>query len=480
MYLRFYIRFLAFVAIVLSIKAFPYEGKLLLSLEKAEEIALKNNKQILALKELYLLTKAGKFESISKWLPQVQAVSYAYATQKVIPLSRGKSTFLTQLSLTQALFSSDYYYNVKLASLEVKHLSLLVDALINDILYQVRKAYFLISLDYENILTSEEHIRILTDLSAEMQDRYQIGTAILLNVNQSKVAIANATKLYYKRIKDLKVHEDMLAELMGFDPGSKEIAIVDRYIPLGRFEEIEEKIEKMEPIFANSKGYAPIYKEGFPGREEEIMLSLYSKEEIEGWEEIAKKNNPVVKTMMNDVDIASEQVKKHFGEYLPKLSLAANYGGEPVPFWFFLSDQFTNQSFSWGVGLQLSWNLFDGLGRESRIEQSRLNRSSKEYKLQNQKQTTIRNVREQIFLMEESVASFATSEGNVKLADQSVIQAKDQFDVGYITIFDYLKAIDSLIEAKNINCAAAYDLVDAYYGLRHTSGIDVEKGERER
>jgi outer membrane protein TolC len=467
-------KIICLIIVCLPFLSFSLEERLLLSLERAEEMALKNNKQILALKELYLLAKEGKFESITKWLPQVQALSYAYATQKVIPLSGGKSTFLTQLSLTQSLFSSENYFNIKLASLHVKHIGLLLDALVNDILYQVRSIYYMIALDYENILTSEEHIAILEELAIQMQDSYRIGTTILLNVNQSKVAIANATKQYYQRVKNLKVHEDALVELIGYDPGTKLVQIEDRYIPLNKFDEIESKLQKIEAIFANQKGYSPIYREGFPGSEESIMAHLYSVSEVEEWESISQVKNPLVRTLLNEVDIANEEVKKRFGEYLPTLSLAANYGGEPIPFWFFLSDKFTNQSFSWGAGVQLSWNLFDGLGRESRIRQSRLNRSSKQYSVQHQKQTTLKSVREQIFKLEEGVANYATSDGNVRLADQALIQAKDQFDIGYITIFDYLNAVNSLIEAKDINCQAAYDLVYAYYGLRHTSGIDIE------
>ncbi|MDN3504602.1 MAG: TolC family protein [Rhabdochlamydiaceae bacterium] len=447
-----------------------------LNLQECEMMALSQNRQILALNELYKKAKEGKFESISKWLPKIMAISDLFTNQEPQIFPAGKhNTFLTQLSLTQAVFSADKYYDVKLAALQATHLDLLLQALHNDILFNVRSLYYKISLDHEMIANAKEHIDILRNLSDEMQYHYNIGTTILLNVNQAKVAVANATTIYYRRIKDLKSDRDALSELLGYNPGEYRLEIEDDIIPLGDFDELVVKLDKVDEIFNNPiNNNTLIYSEGYPKTKLDVMDKLYSYEEIESWEKIAEKFNPILRTQFNEVAIANQEVSKQVGKYFPKVDFVANFGGQPNPYNFYPENTIGSQQFQWGVGVQATWLIFDSFGRESRLKQSRYERNSKQFDYQHSKQTTLRLIRDQIYSIEESVANFATNEGNVILADQTLSQARDQFEIGYITIYDFQIAVNGLIEAKNKLSESAYDLVHAYYGLRHCSGIDVK------
>ncbi|MCF7852629.1 MAG: TolC family protein [Simkaniaceae bacterium] len=462
-----------------SLVAFPLfsvgEVGYIVDLQMAEEIALENNQQLLAMNELYKRVKEAKFESISKWLPEVSAISQLYDNQKIQLLGSAKRTFVTQLSLTQALFSTNKYFDVKLASLQIEHLKLLLEALENDILFDVRSLYYKIALDHEQIQTAKEHIDILTSLSRQMQDQYQIGTQIILNVNQSKVAVANAMTIYYQRIKDLRSDRDAFVELLGYEPGEIELDIADVSIPVRGVDELRDRIERVDEIFASVGEGTTIYKEGFPKTQELVMHNLFNISDIVSWEEIARQKNPLLKSRSNEIAIANENVKKSLGEYFPSINFVANFGGEPNPFNPYPEPTIGSQQFQWGLGLELRWMIFDGLGRESRVKQSRYLRSAKEYEYHHSRQSTMKEIRDQIYLIEEGIASFATAEGNIYLSDQTLLQAKDQFDIGYITIYDYETAINSVIEARNKVSQSAFDLIHAYYGLRHVSGIDLKQ-----
>jgi len=446
-----------------------------LTLEQAEVLALDRNNKVNSLRELYGKAKEGRLEKISKWLPQVEAMSNMYGLGNISPDTGTKSAFLTQLSLTQALIASDLYYNVKIADLVVEQLKLLLNAAMIDALFEVRTAYYQVILDIEMVAAAKEKIELLTSLSQRMEDRKQVGTAILYNVNQSKVAIANATVHYYEMIKRRKVDLDTMASILGFVPGEVEISFAKIAIPLEEIPEIKEKLCQMQEVF-NKQTVAlneRIFQGGYPDTEEKVMRKLFTKAEVSAWEEKALRYQPNLKVQATEVAIASKEVSKRKGEYLPTVSFNINYGGEPSTVESFLSSRLNNQVMQWGAGLQFNWLLFDGLGRERRIKQARFEKRSREFKYRQAMQDTYADVRRQIFDIEESVANYVTADANVKLAEQTVTLANDELTVGYSTIFDYQISVDGFIQAVNNKNKARFDLIKAYYGLRHATGIDL-------
>lgn len=448
-----------------------------LTLEQAEIIALEQNNQVNSLRELYNKAKEGRLETLSKWLPQVQAMSNLYGLNKTASATNSKSAFLTQLSVTQALVASDSYYNVKIADLVVQQLELLLNAAIIDALFQVRTAYYQVILDIEMISAAKEKIELLTSLSKRMEDRYEIGTSILYNVNQSKVAIANATTHYYEMVKRRKIDMDAMVSILGFIPGDVEVAFAKVEIPLDEIPEIKDKLNQMQALF-NAQTVAlneKIFEKDYPSIEERAMKKLFTKAEITLWEEKALRYQPTLKVSETDVQIAGKEVLKRKGEYLPTLSLNVNYGGSPTPDIYLPSSRFNNQKTQWGAGLQFNWVLFDGLGRERRIKQARFEKRSKEFKYRQAMQDTYADVRKQIFDIEESVANYVTADANVRLAEQTVTLANDQLGIGYATIYDYQISVDGFIQAVNNKNKARFDLLKAYYGLRHATGIDLTK-----
>lgn len=446
-----------------------------LTLEQAEMIAVENNNNVNAVRELYLKAQQGRLESISKWLPQIEAMSLMYGLQKKSPNTGAKSAFETQLSLTQAIISTDKYYDVKIAGLVVEQLKLLLNAAIIDALFEVRSMYYQVILDMEMIQAAKEKVDLLSFLSKRMEDRHQIGTSILYNVNQSKVAIANATTQYYEMIKQRKIDLDQMVSILGFTPGEIEVTFAQVELPINQIAELQEKLVKMQNIF-NQETIAlheKIFKGEYPLTEERSMRQLYTKDEMRHWEECALKYQPNLKVYENYVQIASKEVSKRKGDYFPTLSLNVNYGGNPSTVENLPSSRFGNQNMQWGVGISFNWLLFDGLGRERRIREAQYYKRAKEFQYRQEIQNTYFGVRKQLFTIEDSVASYLAAEANVKLAEQTVTLATSQVDVGYATIFDYQITVDGFIQAVNDKNKARYALLKAYYALRHATGIDL-------
>ncbi|MCH9631245.1 MAG: hypothetical protein S4CHLAM37_12670 [Chlamydiia bacterium] len=446
-----------------------------LTLEQAEMIAIENNNQVNGVRELLKKAKEGRLESISKWLPKIDAFSTAFAASKDQFFSNSKSAFLTQLALTQSIFSSEVYYNIKISTLVEEQLRLLLNAAIIDVLYQTRVAYYQVILDMENIHAAEDKIELLAFLSKKMEDRYEIGTSILYNVNQSKVAIANATTDYYESIKQRKVDLDSLATVLGYDPGDVTITFAKVEIPVQDIPELKEKLEKLQPVLnENTMNLGKrIFKEEYPESEQRVMQKLYSRYEIKSYEDRALKYQPTLKVYENQVNIAKKEVSKSLGEYIPKVGFSFNFGGAPTNLIELPSSKFTNQTFQWGAGVTLNWLVFDSFGRERRVRQARYQKNAKYYKYRKQTQDTFASVRKSVFEIEESASNFLTATSNVKLAEQTIKLANDQLEVGYGTIFDYQITVDGLIQAVNTKNKSRYDLLKAYYSLIHATGEDL-------
>jgi outer membrane protein TolC len=434
--------------------------RLSLSLEEAERMAVEHHPQVRAMEELLAKAREGRLEAVSKWLPELTALSEGFKTQQPQePIIDSTTSFMTQLTVTQALFSMDDYYDVKIAALVERQLELLLDAAMNDALFLARSLYYRLLLDDDHKATAQEQVDLFSSLAVEMARRYQVGEAILYNVNQSKVAVSNALNRYYAAVKQYKVDVDRLLQALGVDPSGQEVVLTEQAIPLYAVAELAEKLQAEERMFQE------IPQMG--------SHRLYTEEEIAVWEERAEQYRPDLKISDNRMQIAAAGIKKRQGEYLPEVDLVGNYGGEPSPFAFNPSKRIDDQQFHWGVGVVLNWTLFDGGGREHRIKEAKAQWRADRHQYQKSLQEAHAAVRREIYGLEEAIAGTVNAGANVRLAEQTVEQVRQQLDVGYVTIFDYQAAVDSLIQAKYAYHQARYDVIVHYYGLRHASGVDI-------
>lgn len=440
-----------------------------LSLEEAESLALSNNPQVRAAEELVERAKFGRKVAITQWLPQLSLISQAFKTEKPIAqLALNKpSAFLTQVSLTQALFSSDLYRETKISSLIVSQFEKLLEAAKNDVLYQTRALFYLVALDHKKLATAKEHIELLSKLAERMEGLHQIGEATSYNVNQARVAMVNVTDTYYEIKKRLKSHQDELAQIMGYDPVDSPFVFDQTQIEVMDIPELAGKIEATKQLFQEET----ILQNAFILHESEIMKKIFSHQELIRWTEIANNSRPDILLSQTHVSIADEGVKKELGHYLPTLSFLGNYGGGSTPYFYQPSTQFNNQSMQWAVGLSFNWLIFDSTGRENRVRRAKAGASSVKFDAKKTLQAAHTDVRTQIYTMEKALAKYLTASANLKLAEETLQQALSQLEIGFTTMYDYLISVDGLIRAKTALDEGRYELLVSHYSLLHSCGI---------
>jgi outer membrane protein TolC len=446
-----------------------------LTLKDAECITMENNNDIKTLQQLVGKAIEGRLEAVSKWFPEIVLISAGYRTEKRDAFTGVHSAFLSQFNVTQALFSTEKFFNLRISSLTVQQLKLLLQAITIDVLYELRTAYYRVVLDCLNIETAKTNIDLFSDLAEMQESKHRIGTSILLNVNQSLVNAANATKDYYDAVKQLKIDRDNLVRILGYDPGTVDLAIAEEEIPIMSIPELSAKVEKAGQVFTGNGG-GLIFKKGFPETQEILMNNLFTGNEISCWENLAIAYRPTLRSQAANVKIASEVVGKKQGEYLPEVNLEFNYGGYPTKMLDNPSGSFFNQNFDWGIGYRVNWLLFDGFGREHRIRAARYEKRARQFEYNKAVQAAYADVRRQIFDIEDSVANYVTSVSSVKLAEETVRLAKNSLDIGYINVFDYQIVVDGFVQAMYTRDEAKFDLIKGYFGLIHASGADLIGG----
>ncbi len=439
-----------------------------LTLKDAEEIALSNNPQVQASEQLIEMARQGRLDAISKWLPQLNIYTQGFKTETTMPLLKitKPSTFLTELTMTQTLFSSQTLYQIGISSLMIEQFERLLEAAKNDVLYQTRTLYFQVALDHKKVKTAQEHIDLLSYLADRMQGKYNIGEATAYNVNQARVAVANVTDTYYKTVQMLQTHEDELSKTLGYDPVDSPFTFNQEDIDVLQIPELADKVAAAETIFQEEC----ILKSQFVTMQTRIMDKIFSKSEFSKWSTYADAYRPDIRLSETNVKLAEETVKLKRGEYWPTVSLIGNYGGGMTPYFFQPSTQFNNQVFQWAVGFSINWTIFDGTGRERRIKKARAESRAIKFTAKKVTQAAHTDVREQLYSMQKAMAQYVTSSANYKLAQQTLEQAKSQLDIGFTTIYDYLISVDGLIRAKTAQDEGRFDLLSSYYALLHASG----------
>ncbi len=262
------------------------------------------------MQQLVAEARAGKLEALSAWFPQVQYISRGYQTERRQPGTNANSAFLSQFNTTQQILSTTKYYDVKISGLHVELMQRLLDAVMIDVLYDVRATYYQVILDQETVGTAVENVELFTSLAERAEADWRIGTSILLNFNQAKVAVANATATYYQAVKQLKLDNDVLVRVLGYDPGSVEIGLAESEIPVAAIPDIGEKLARAEEVFAAESLKGMIFKPGFPEGEVRVMNALFTPGEMDYWETTALKFQPTLQSVGTEVKIARTNVRK--------------------------------------------------------------------------------------------------------------------------------------------------------------------------
>lgn len=452
-----------------------------LSLNDAEEIAREYNKQFLIAIEGTEQAKERKLQAVSKWLPSLHYRAEFQGSQKnqlyfdlltqIQPFSN--QGYSSVFEIDQPLFSSDLLFGLRSKQFEAEAVRYEQANTLNELLLAVRKSYYAV-VSYEISLEIERiNIDYLAYALEQEQKKLEAGNSTTLEVNQSKVAVANAISRYYSVLKDLKNTRNAFVLTLGIDPLLEpKIRLNQKSAPVESIPEISMKIQLVEEKYRYKSQNFPTTADfllHIDSIENAKELILFSEREVLDYLEMAIAYRPDLQKSQLQVRVADQNVLSKQGHYLPKISGYARYAYNDA---YLGVVPFGNQSYYWTGGIVLNWNLFDSLLREHEIKEARSQRQATRINFDKDYQRIEVEIRNGLYQLEESIMAFLSSTQAVYLAEQAREQAADKLAFGRIAPLEYRDSVNLLAQARNQKNKASYDLISSYYELRYSTGLD--------
>ena len=206
----------------------------------------------------------------------------------------------------------------------------------------------------------------------------------------------------------------------------------------------------------------------------------------------ALENRPDLKRARLNVELRAIQKERSRAEFFPRVEAVANFdytGRVPDnrsrvqttnpqnptdPFFFreqqrgFFSDNFWNPSMS--VGLQLTWNIFNGFQSSSRLQQAEIQRQRAKTQLDQLRQAVTVEVRRAVRNLENARERIQTQETTVRRAKQNYDHVSKRVSEGVARPIELREASDQLDQSRLNYLQAVYDYLVARSDLETALG----------
>jgi outer membrane protein TolC len=362
------------------------------------------------------------------------------------------------LQLTQTLYSKQAFTSVR-GSQQFKDVSQFArDREVQVTTNEVVTAFYQALLAEERVRVRQQRVDRAQTTLREVSLQVERGVIPKAQRLGAEVELANTRTQMIEARNAADLARDDLKRTMGLSP--------DRPISLnGRLEERED--DGLQTISL-----------------ETISLSNAVAQAIE--------NRPDLRRARLNVELRTIQKDASRAEFFPRVEAVANfnYSGrvpddrsrivttdpeDPTnPFFYdeqsrgFFSDDFWNPSLS--VGLQLTWNLFNGFQSSARLQQAEIQRRRAEVQLDQLRQAVTVEVRRAVRDLESAREQIEAQETNVRRAELNYDHVSQRVSEGVASPIELREASDQLDQSRLNYLQAIYDYLVARSDLETALG----------
>jgi outer membrane protein len=169
--------------------------------------------------------------------------------------------------------------------------------------------------------------------------------------------------------------------------------------------------------------------------------------EVQASIEYAMRNRADLKSWEHRVRSAQHGVRQARSGKIPSLNARFFYGWSDRFFFDQPTDVFDSE-YNWGVGVSLSYNIFDGFQTKSAVGRAKASRALSEHSLRLARDDAALEIRQIILNMKEALARVENSEETVEQAAEELRLAEERYQVGAGTILEVNDAQVNLTDAK--------------------------------
>jgi len=172
----------------------------------------------------------------------------------------------------------------------------------------------------------------------------------------------------------------------------------------------------------------------------------------------AELNNVAILQTERNLAINAYDIKVNQAGYLPTVGLNGVYGwnlNQSAASAFFPGTN--NETWNFGLGASLTWNLFDGGGTNVRVKNSKIAYKNQELLQEQIELEVARDIANALAIFENRLNIFQIQEQNVLTNVNNFERSKEQFQLGRITSIEFRQAQINLLNAQTNKNLAKYD-----------------------
>lgn len=327
----------------------------------------------------------------------------------------------TKMRIIQPLFNPEIYFNYKAQKELISVHQAQKAAYENQLKYEITSAY----LQY---LQSDEAIRILKNTHSTLEE--------LLKVNQSLVANSKATKdVVLSTEYELNKIEQQIAE----SEKNNQVALSYFNFLLNR--DLNSKIVK----------------------DSTLTIVEASQEEIPALMNLALRQRQELAQLQNGLRASAQVLSLNKGNsFLPKVNAVGDIGYQGFNYTFGSDQQY------WLVQFGLTWDIFKGGEKRSKVQQARIDYQVMENKMEQLKKQIELQVIQSHYELQSARQTYVASQSGVRSSQKSYQIIQSKYKEGAAILIEYLDAQNKFTTAQLTNSINQYELLRKAAALQKT------------
>ena len=405
-----------------------------LRLEDAVKLALRQNKNLLAILEEKEIARGKVLESYQAALPQVDVAASYTRLDKVNTFDVGGTSvalgdvnnYSADLTVHQPVFRGGAIG----AALRAARLAELLSdeaarAALQGTIYAVALPYYDALLAQHIYEVNEEAVKSAEVHLKDVMTKRELGVASDYDVLRAEVDVSNFRAEMIKQKNNVDLAKSRLLKAMGV-------------------------LQKGDLNLADQLEYRPMK----PVLEEAIR--------------IAYENRPDLYRAELEVRLQQEALRVAKSEYWPKINLFFDeLWAKPDP-----SSVTANEwNDTWNAGVALDLSIFDGLGREGRVHQQKATLAQSRYRLANTQEQAFLEVRQALLTLRNAEEFVESQKLNLGRASEGLRLAEVGYREGIASEVEVADARSALTAARGFYYESVYGHVISRLNLQLAMGI---------
>ncbi len=328
-----------------------------------------------------------------------------------------KNSYTGTLSLAQTIYNQKVNTAIKIADEFASYSRTGLKATRNEVVLNVKKAFLNILLMRELLDVSRKSFESADANYKNVEALYKQGVASEYDYLRSEVQRANVQPMLIQMENNYQLAKNYLKTILAID-AKKELEVKGEF----KFEEL-------------------------------------SQTTIDDYSEGAIANSPLVEQLKINESLLGKNLMIERSEYYPTLAAFGQYQ------WQTQDNTFNWSNYKWAesfmVGLQLSYNIFDGFKRGARIEQVRIDIDKVAFARQKLQDGLVLQTQQSKMKMVEAKKRIEAQKENLKQAEKTAAIAQTRYKSGVGTQLEIIDTETALLAARTNYSQAIYDYLTA-------------------